>query len=146
MFFDNILVYFSDTFNYLDVLIVAFGVMDMVTTNYDIYDNPFIKMDTVNYSYLRIFKIFRIFRVFRLLKVLRKIKAMRKIINGINNSISNIFYTIALLFLFIIIYILIGMSLLNKIKDFNDLLNTLYIVFQALSMENWSNLLYIYYP
>lgn len=140
-------VYFSDTFNYLDTLIVVFSLVEISTDKYqNININPFIKTNSIDLSQLSILKVFRIFRVFRLAKVLRRVKAMRNIIIGINRSISNILYTVALLFLFIIIYVLLGMSLLTNIEDMNSFINALYVVFQTLSMENWNFVLTIYYP
>ncbi len=99
-------------------------------------DNNF---DIKKFSILRIF---RIFRVFRVAKVLRKVKEMRIIINGIFKSIYNILYTISLLFLFIIIFLMIGMKLLYVIPDFKDFLYAFYVVFQALTMENYNMLVY----
>jgi hypothetical protein len=103
------------------------------------------KGNDINVKQLRTLKVFRIFRVFRIAKVLRRIKAMRNIINGIFKSLNNIISTIALLFLFIIIFILLGRSLLTTIPDFNDFLSTFYIVFQILTLENWNVLLYNHY-
>jgi len=112
---------------------VVFGILEMVTA------------DDMNYKKFGILKIFRIFRVFRVAKVLRRVKAMRNIINGINKSISNILYTLSLVFLFILIFILLGNSLLKDIPDFNDKLYTFYIVFQALTVENYNGTIYNYF-
>ncbi len=109
-------------------------------------DNPLIKKEGLDISQLGILKIFRIFRVFRLAKVLRRVKAMRNIINGINKSISNILYTIGLLFLFILIFVLLGMSLFPQIEDMLNFWNALYVVFQTLTLENWNTLLALFYP
>ena len=109
-------------------------------------DNNLIQVANFDVKKFSILKIFRIFRVFRLAKVLRKVKEMRNIINGINKSLSNILYTIGLLFLFIIIFLLLGMSLLNDIPDFKDFLYAFYIVFWALTVENWNNLVYMMTP
>jgi len=97
-----------------------------------------------NVGNLEFLKIFRILRVFRLAKVLRRVKAMRKILLGINKSINNIMFTIILLFLFIIIYVLLGMSIMTMIPDFTGFMNAFFAIFQVLTQENWNDLLYIY--
>ncbi len=112
----------------------------------DLEENNLVQKTGGGGSQFGIIKIFRICRVFRLAKVLKRVKTMRSIINGISRSISNILYTVCLLFLFIIIYILLGMSLLNDIEDLKTFLNAFYIVFQVLTMENWNFLLSVFYP
>ena len=127
-------------------MIVAFGIMEMALGGDGSDVNNLVNTGRIDTKKFGILKIFRIFRVFRIAKVLRKVKAMRNIINGINKSISNIMYTIGLLLLFIIIFLLLGMSLLKVIPDFGQFLNTFYIVFQALTVENYNGTIYYMYP
>jgi len=105
-------------------------------------ENNLIQTDSLDFKKFSILKIFRIFRVFRVLKVLRKLKQMRKIVDGISKSLVTILYAISFLFLFIIIFILLGMSLLYQIPDFKEFLYAFYIVFWTLTKENWNTLVY----
>jgi len=140
-----LLVYFSDTFNYLDALIVIFSILEMSFNKLNSVDaNPLTVNNNLDISQFSILKIFRLFRVFRLAKILKRVKAIRLIILGVNKSMKNILYAVLLLFLFIIIFVLLGMSILKAIPDMNDVLNNLYIVFQLLTIENWNSMLVIF--
>ena len=64
-------------------------------------------------SFLRVF---RITRVVRLAKVLRRLKKMRFIIVCMQKALNSIYYIIIILFMFILIFELLGMSLLSGNK------------------------------
>lgn len=122
------ILYFSELFSYLDVTIVSFALLEIVTGG----------NSGVDLSRLAFLRVFRIFRVLRLLKVLRKIKSVRKIISGISKAISQIYYILLILLIFIFIFQLIGMTLLKANASYNNFLSAFYVTFQLLTMENWN--------
>ena len=129
--------YYSDILNYLDFFIVIFGVVEMATESTSSEGSS-----GVNLKSLSVLRIFRIFRVLRLAKVLKKIKTMKKIMIGMAKIFDNVVYICLLLLIFMIIYILLGMSTLNSDSDFRQFLSAFYIVFQILTTENWNTILY----
>ena len=94
--------YFSDISNYLDLIVVVSGLIDIELRNFYMdwlsnHPNPFAKF-------------IRILRVIRIMRLLRNMKAMRRILHGIYNSLLKIIYVLSLLILFILIYMILGMS------------------------------------
>ncbi len=132
------IVYFSDAFTYLDVLIIAFAIVDMSTPSSpsEIGDS---KNTIANLSFIRVF---RIFRVLRLTKILRRMKSMKLIIVSIKRALVNVAYIVCILLMFILIFELLGMSLLNGNKKFQSFLIAFYTTFQILTVEGWNYLLY----
>ena len=134
------IVYFSDAFTYLDVLIIAFAIVDMANpTSSSDYEIGSKKIGVANLSFLRVF---RIFRVLRLTKVLRRMKSMRLIIVSIKRALANVTYIICILLMFILIFELLGMSLLNGSKKYQSFIVAFYTTFQILTIENWNQILY----
>ena len=136
------IIFFSDPFTYLDVFIIGFAILDMATPESSDTNSSANKIS----SQLAFLRVFRIFRVLRLTKVLRKIKAMKKIIRGIKTSLENVSYIILILLIFILIFQLLGMSLLNSNPNYQTFLASFYWTFQVLSVENWNNCLYELMP
>jgi hypothetical protein len=130
------IMYFSDPFTYLDVFIIGFAILDMTTPESGSEGSNQIA------SQLAFLRVFRIFRVLRLTKVLRKIKAMKKIIKGIITSLENVSYIILILLIFILIFQLLGMSLLSSDPNYQSFLASFYITFQILTIENWNIVAY----
>ena len=139
------LVYYSDAFTYLDTLIIAFAILDMCTPNEDTGTSSKDKMRNVS-SKLSFLRVFRIFRVIRLTKVLRRLKSMRLIIVSIKKALSNVSYIIAILIMFILIFQLLGMSLLSGNYHYQSFFIGFYTTYQILTMENWNSLLYEIWP
>ena len=139
------LVYYSDAFTYLDTLIIAFAILDMCTPNEDTGTSSKDKMRNVS-SKLSFLRVFRIFRVIRLTKVLRRLKSMRFIIVSIKKALSNVSYIIAILIMFILIFQLLGMSLLSGNYHYQSFFIGFYTTYQILTMENWNSLLYEIWP
>ena len=105
------LVYYSDAFTYLDTIIIAFAVLDLVTpSNTD--DEQVGSKKSVS-SQLSFLRVFRIFRVIRLTKILRRIESMKMIIGSMNKAIASVSYIVVILVMFILIFELLGMSLLS---------------------------------
>ena len=138
-------VYYSDAFTYLDTLIIAFAILDMATPNEDTGTASTDKMRNVS-SKLSFLRVFRIFRVIRLTKVLRRLKSMRLIIVSIKKALSNVSYIICILIMFILIFQLLGMSLLSGNYHYQSFFIGFYTTYQILTMENWNSLLYEIWP
>ena len=115
-----------------EVVFVFFAILDMTTPESGSEGSNQIA------SQLAFLRVFRIFRVLRLTKVLRKIKAMKKIIKGIITSLENVSYIILILLIFILIFQLLGMSLLSSDPNYQSFLASFYITFQILTIENWN--------
>ena len=138
-------VYYSDAFTYLDTLIIAFAILDMATPNEDTGVATTDKMRNVS-SQLSFLRVFRIFRVIRLTKVLRRLKSMRLIIVSIKKALSNVSYIICILIMFILIFQLLGMSLLSGNYHYQSFFVGFYTTYQILTLENWNSLLYEIWP
>lgn len=126
------ILYFSEGLNYIDCLIVCLSLVDLATAN-----NP--NIDVSNLAFLRVL---RIFRVLRLVKVLKKNKSIKKLIIGISEALSNVTYIMIILFMFIIIFILLGNSINGKDEYYDDFLNTFYQTYELLVLEDWNSKLY----
>ena len=97
-------------------------------------------------SQLSFLRVFRIFRVLRLTKILRKMKSMRLIIVSIKKSLANVAYIICILIMFLLIFQLLGMSLLNGNIRYQSFLIAFYTTFQILTTENWNLVFFELYP
>jgi len=140
------LVYYSDPFTYLDTFIIIFSIIDMATpTSTDTDSTVGAKKQNVS-SQLSFLRVFRIFRVVRLTKILRRIKAMRLIIVSITKAIINVSYIIAIIFMFILIFQLLGMSLLSGNYHYQSFLEAFYTTYQILTLESWNELLVEMWP
>ena len=138
------IVYYSDAFTYLDTLIIAFAILDMASGSNGSGEEIGKKQSvTSSLSFLRVF---RIFRVLRLTKVLRKMKSMRLIITSIKKALANVAYIVCILLMFILIFVLLGMSLLNGNRFYQSFLKAFYVTFQVLTGENWDGILYELFP
>ena len=138
------IVYFSDAFTYLDLLIIAFAIFDMATASDNAADT--IGANKKLTSQLSFLRVFRIFRVLRLTKILRKMKSMRLIIVSIKKSLANVAYIICILIMFLLIFQLLGMSLLNGNIRYQSFLIAFYTTFQILTTENWNLVFFELYP
>jgi hypothetical protein len=137
-------IYFSDAFTYLDLAIIGFGILDMVSSPPPTQE-IIVKEGTSNSniaSQLGFLRVFRIFRVTRIAKVLKKIKSFRKVISGIRRSISNVSYNLLIVLIFLLIFQLLGMNLLNQDNLYYGFLTSFYTTFQILTMENWNSIYY----
>ena len=136
--------YYSDTMNILDFTIVLFGMVDYELSLY--ITNIAKNMDNNGKVRLKrqfnILNIVKIFRSLRLLKILRKLKTMKKILNGVMQTMENVMYLLALISMFILIYMLLGIALMNQDANFSGLLSSFYLVFDIMTVENWNNYLY----
>ena len=138
--------YYSDPFTYLDTFIIIFSIIDMsAPTTTDTDSTVGAKKQNVS-SQLSFLRVFRIFRVIRLTKILRRIKAMRLIIVSITKAVINVSYIIAIIFMFILIFQLLGMSLLSGNHHYQSFLEAFYTTYQILTLESWNELLVEMWP
>ena len=97
-------------------------------------------------SAFRTIRMLRTFRVFRVARLLRALKSMQTIMAVIARSYKSFIYITVLMFLFVIIFSLLGMSLFGGLFNFvdgkprgnYDSFSIAFVtVFQVLTMENW---------
>jgi hypothetical protein len=142
------IVYYSDPFTYLDSFIIVFSIVDMASPTDSSDDSDSIqggKKQNVS-SKLSFLRVFRIFRVVRLTKILRRIKAMRLIIVSVTKAILNVAYIITIILMFILIFQLLGMSLLSGNSHYQSFLEAFYSTYQILTLESWNELLIEMWP
>ena len=139
------LVYYSDAFTFLDTIIICFAIVDMASPgNNDIDEVVGAKRSVSSqFSFLRVF---RIFRIVRLAKILRRLKKMRLIIVAIKKALSSIYYIVIILIMFILIFELLGMFLLNGNKHYQSFLEGFYTTYQILTLENWDGIFIELWP
>ena len=139
------LVYYSDAFTYLDTIIICFAVLDMATPNSNDTDEVVGSKKSFS-SQLSFLRVFRIFRVVRLAKILRKLKSMRFIIVSIKKALTSVSYIICILVMFILIFELLGMSLLSGNRHYQSFLEGFYTTYQILTLQNWDELFIQMWP
>ena len=138
------LVYYSDAFTYLDTIIIAFAILDMATpSNTD--DEQVGSKKSVS-SQLSFLRVFRIFRVIRLTKILRRLKSMKLIIVSMKKALASVSYIVCILVMFILIFELLGMSLLSGNIHYQQFGEGFFTTYQILTLENWDTLLYELWP
>jgi hypothetical protein len=140
----GITTYYTDSMNWLDFIIVVFGMIDYELSRYierisETLDNNHKLQLQKKFNILNIV---RIFRSLRLLKILRKLKTMKKILNGVIATLGNVLYLLALIGMFVLIYMLLGIALMNQDQNFKSLLGAFYLVFTITTVENWNSYLY----
>ena len=138
------LVYFSDGFTYLDTLIIIFAIVDMATPSNNDTDIVGAKKSVT--SQLSFLRVFRIFRVVRLAKVLRKLTSMRLIIVSIKRALRISICLLFILIMFILIFELLGLSLLSGNRHYQTFLEGFYTTYQILTLENWDGIFIEIWP
>ena len=139
------LVYYSDAFTYLDTIIICFAVLDMATPTNNVTDEVVGSKKSFS-SQLSFLRVFRIFRVVRLAKILRKLKSMKLIIVSIKKALTSVYYIVCILVMFILIFELLGMSLLSGNKHYQSFLEGFYTTYQILTLQNWDELFIQMWP
>ena len=91
--------YCRDKMNYIDGAVVVLSLVELI----------FLEGSSSAVSAFRTIRIFRTFRVLRVARLFRHLKSMNEIIKAISNSLSNFVYLALLLFLFLLIFALLGM-------------------------------------
>ena len=140
------IVYYSDPFTFLDTIIICFAIVDIVTPNNNDIDVVGVKKSVS--SQLSFLRVFRIFRIVRLAKILKRLDNMRFILIAVNKSLTSasVYYIIIILIMFVLIFELLGMSLLNGNKHFQSFLDGFYTTYQILTLENWDGIFIEIWP
>lgn len=133
--------YIRDTMNIFDGVIVILSLVELAITTGK-------KKSAI--SAFRSVRIFRTFRVLRVTKLIRSLRYMQIIIEVIVKSISSFFYIFMLLILFNYIYALLGMQAFGgkftfddaPRMNFDDFERSFMAVYQVMTMENWTDLLF----
>ena len=144
--------YMRDKFNIFDAIIVFLSSVDLIISL-----TTFNTQTEANNS----ISAFRTFRLFRIFKPVKSSKKFQDLLLTIISSIKDITISGVLLFLFIFIYILLGMELFAyKVKldpegnlsstgrsltsNFDRFYNTFVTVFIILTGEDWNIIYYTY--
>lgn len=98
--------------------------------------------------------VLRTFRIFRTFKVARSWKALDKLLKAIVRSVAGVTYASFLLFIFMFVYVLLGMQIFGggwpegerPRPHFDNLWWAIVTTFQVLSTEDWDDVLYDYIP
>lgn len=93
--------YLKDTMNYMDGLIVWASIFELLYMSLG---------EGGDQSALSTLRVLRAVRVFRMLRLLRNLESMQTILNVMARSYMSFVYITGLMFLFIIIFTLLGMS------------------------------------
>lgn len=95
-------------------------------------------------------RIFRAFRVLRVTRLVRSLSFMKIVMSVVVSVVSEFAYIFMLLALFIFIYTLLGMQIFGGTtlpqevtgirQNFNTFFNSVFSVFQLLTVENWNDI------
>ncbi|CAN9512133.1 unnamed protein product [Ophioblennius macclurei] len=131
--------YFMSLFNRFDCFVVSTGVMELILVHMGV-------MSVMGISVLRCI------RLLRLLKVTRYWTSLSNLVASLLNSVRSIACLLLLLFLFIVIFSLLGMQVFggkfnfpNQAKPrstFDSFPQALITVFQILTGEDWNAVMY----
>uniref|UniRef100_A0A670YBC9 Voltage-dependent L-type calcium channel subunit alpha n=1 Tax=Pseudonaja textilis TaxID=8673 RepID=A0A670YBC9_PSETE len=131
--------YFVSFFNRFDCFVVCGGILETVLVEFEI-------MQALGISVLRCVRLLRIF------KVTRHWASLSNLVASLLNSMKSIASLLLLLFLFIIIFSLLGMQLFGgkfnfdetqtKRSTFDTFPQALLTVFQILTGEDWNAVMY----
>ncbi|XP_067854838.1 voltage-dependent L-type calcium channel subunit alpha-1D [Heptranchias perlo] len=131
--------YFVSLFNRFDCFVVCGGITETILVEFEI-------MSPLGIS------VFRCVRLLRIFKVTRHWQSLSNLVASLLNSMRSIASLLLLLFLFIIIFSLLGMQLFGgkfnfdetqtKRSTFDNFPQSLLTVFQILTGEDWNMVMY----
>ncbi|XP_072328588.1 voltage-dependent L-type calcium channel subunit alpha-1D [Scyliorhinus torazame] len=131
--------YFVSLFNRFDCFVVCGGIIETILVEFEI-------MSPLGIS------VFRCVRLLRIFKVTRHWQSLSNLVASLLNSMRSIASLLLLLFLFIIIFSLLGMQLFGgkfnfdetqtKRSTFDNFPQALLTVFQILTGEDWNMVMY----
>eukprot|EP00899_Mesostigma_viride_P026282 jgi/Mesvir1/6839/Mv09018-RA.1 len=132
--------YFKDPFNIFDFIIVVTGNVEIII---DAGGDGGMKA----FRSLRILRTIRVLRVFR---VFRYMKSLRKVGQVLASSMTSFLSITALVLLFLLVFSIMGLhiyggviheDLITTDRNFNGIFNSLMLIFQVLTMENWNEIM-----
>ncbi|XP_078270767.1 voltage-dependent L-type calcium channel subunit alpha-1D-like isoform X1 [Rhinoraja longicauda] len=131
--------YFVSLFNRFDCFVVCGGIIETILVEFEV-------MSPLGIS------VFRCVRLLRIFKVTRHWQSLSNLVASLLNSMRSIASLLLLLFLFIIIFSLLGMQLFGgkfnfdetqtKRSTFDNFPQALLTVFQILTGEDWNMVMY----
>lgn len=131
--------YFQSRMNLFDSIVVTLSLIETVF------------LSGTGLSALRAFRVFRAFRVLRVARLFRHLYYLHQLMRVIEKSIMTLIYMGILIFLFLVVFSLLGMQLFGGRFDFQDgrpranfdNFNHAFLTsFQLLTMENWFQVLH----
>ena len=131
--------YFHDGWNVFDFMIVVFAYVGLLS--FHIFN--------INYSVLT--TIVRAFRILRVLKLIHQAKNLQKILNTFLLAIPELMNVGALLFLFLVLFAVLGVFLFSGVKlqdnldehaNFQHFGQACLTLFRIISGENWQSIMY----
>jgi voltage-gated sodium channel len=92
-------------------------------------------------------RILRLARLMRLMKLIKKVPQLRMIVMGLLGGLKSIGYILMLLMLLFYIFAILGMQLFrdNDPYHFGDLHSSLFTLFRASTLEDWTEIMYTNY-
>ncbi|KAK9404409.1 voltage-dependent L-type calcium channel subunit alpha-1S [Crotalus adamanteus] len=131
--------YFMSIFNRFDCLVVCTGILELILVE-------IISMTPLGISVLRCIRLLRLF------KITKYWTSLNNLVASLLNSVRSIASLLTLLFLFMVIFALLGMQLFGGRFDFDDteirrstfdnFPQALISVFQVLTAEDWTSIMY----
>jgi hypothetical protein len=102
---------------------------------------------------LQLLRVLRTVRVVRIIRLLRGLESIQTIVSVMAKSYMSFVYITGLVFLFILIFALLGMSLFGGYwkndeeglpdNNFDSIGYATFTVFQVFTMENWQSVLFV---
>lgn len=139
--------YCAERMNWLDGSVVMLSIFEMIT-NAVLSGNAGSGMSLGAFKTVRMLRTFRVFRIARLL---RAMQSMQTIVGVMVRSYKSFIYITMLMFLFIIIFALLGMQVFGGTMNYDDgkprgnydeFEIAFITTFQVLTMENWQTVLF----
>ncbi|NXS38537.1 CAC1S protein, partial [Pomatostomus ruficeps] len=131
--------YFMSLFNRFDCFVVCSGILETIL----------VELDTLSPLGISVLRCIRLLRIF---KITRYWTSLSNLVASLLNSVRSIASLFLLLFLFIIVFALLGMQLFGGKFDFEDMQvrrstfdtfpQALISVFQILTGEDWNSIMY----
>ncbi|KAJ8260254.1 hypothetical protein GJAV_G00178840 [Gymnothorax javanicus] len=131
--------YFMSLFNRFDCFVVSIGILELILVHMNVMTNMGIS-------------ILRCIRLLRLFKVTRYWTSLSNLVASLLNSVRSIASLLLLLFLFIVIFSLLGMQVFGgkynfpdqevRRSTFDNFPQALISVFQILTGEDWNSVMY----
>ena len=159
----------SDRFNLFDFVIVATSLLELFSACAIGACVPYPELELSNGAELdpladagggagdslKIVRTFRLLRVLRVLKLVRYVPSLRRLLNVIARSLASLVWILTLLFLFIIVFAILGQQLFGgRLNDaisgksallynnFDTFQEAVLTTFQLLTGDNWNYVMY----
>ena len=141
--------YFHKGWNKFDFFLVITSTIDLIVSNIGEISNLFLKS-------FQIIKVLRVLRVARLLRLFRSMKSLKKLLQTLTWSVSALSNVFMLMFLFYIIFAILGCYLyedityekygdqfywLTKIYNFDTFYNAFLVSFRSTTGEDWPSIM-----